>query len=399
MLSVFRSLPVRLFIGFAMGLICASYFAPLGIQFFYSLSVFLKDFLVFILPFVVFSYLTFSLISFAKKGPMLILGVVLMFLCSNMICVSTSLTAAHFALPFVKQAPLAKIGDIRNQLDVLFRFPIPQLLRTDLTMLSAVILGIGINFLPNKEKWINIISKMKSTTTFVLQKGFIPCLPLYIFGFVLKLQYDGVMKVILNSYVNVFFMTFALAASYLLFWYFVAASFSIKRMLGFLKEMLPPSITAFSTMSSAATMPLTLRAVEKNTGNAEYAGFVVPLTMNPHMTGDNLAIPFMGMTLLYMLGGTMPDIQTLVPLVIYFCLAKFSAAGVPGGGMLVTLPVIEKYLGLSPEGVALLATLYILQDSIWTMVNVVGNGAFSIISFKVFKKMFKKETEQNRLAA
>ena len=63
--------------------------------------------------------------------------------------------------------------------------------------------------------------------------------------------------------------------------------------------------------------------------------------------------------------------------VVYFVIAKFSVAGIPGGGIIVMLPILESYLGFNSEMMSLITALYILFDPINTCINVLGNGAFA----------------------
>ena len=69
----------------------------------------------------------------------------------------------------------------------------------------------------------------------------------------------------------------------------------------------------------------------------------------------------------------------------YFVMAKFSVAGVPGGGILVMLPVLESYLGFNGEMLSLITALYILFDPVITCANVLGNGGFAITIERFFK--------------
>lgn len=67
----------------------------------------------------------------------------------------------------------------------------------------------------------------------------------------------------------------------------------------------------------------------------------------------------------------------------YFVLAKFSVAAIPGGGIIVMLPILESHLCFQPEMMLMITTLYILFDPIITMINVLGNGAFAILINKI----------------
>jgi Na+/H+-dicarboxylate symporter len=89
---------------------------------------------------------------------------------------------------------------------------------------------------------------------------------------------------------------------------------------------------------------------------------------------------------LHLSGFSMPSLELYMMFALYFCLAKFSTAAVPGGGVIVLLPVLQSHMGLTPEMASLVATIYILQDSIFTASNVMGNGAFAILSHHFVKR-------------
>ena len=101
------------------------------------------------------------------------------------------------------------------------------------------------------------------------------------------------------------------------------------------------------------------------------------------MMGDALGIPLIGMGVLFFSGGALPTFEAYLSFVLYFCIAQFSTAGIPGGGVIVLLPVLQTYLNLTPEMTSLAATLYILQDPIFTGSNIMGNGAFSLLIQKM----------------
>ena len=69
----------------------------------------------------------------------------------------------------------------------------------------------------------------------------------------------------------------------------------------------------------------------------------------------------------------------------YFVLAKFSVAAVPGGGILVMLPILESCLGFDAQMLSLITALYILFDPVITCANVLGNGGFALGMDKMLK--------------
>ena len=64
-----------------------------------------------------------------------------------------------------------------------------------------------------------------------------------------------------------------------------------------------------------------------------------------------------------------------------------ATSGVPGGGIIVMIPILKAILGFTPEMVGVITTLYLLQDSLGTAGNVMGDGALVIIVNKILKKL------------
>jgi Na+/H+-dicarboxylate symporter len=232
------------------------------------------------------------------------------------------------------------------------------------------------------------VSALKNWTTIALNIAFIPFLPVYVFGFVLKIGFEGALGTLATAYAPVFFLSFATIQVYLFFWYAIGCNGNMKATLTAIRNMLPAWLTGFSTMSSAATLPVTLKCVEANTHNPQLTNFVVPATANIHMIGDGINITLTALALLAMSGAPLPSFTAFLAYVGAYVVTKFSGSGVPGGGMIILLPVVEKHLGLSSELCSLVATLYILQDSLMTASNVAGNGALALIANKLFAKKF-----------
>jgi Na+/H+-dicarboxylate symporter len=69
----------------------------------------------------------------------------------------------------------------------------------------------------------------------------------------------------------------------------------------------------------------------------------------------------------------------------HFVIAKFSVAAIPGGGIIVMIPILEKYLGFNSDMSSLITALYILFDPIITGINVLGNGAFAKVIDKLIR--------------
>jgi Na+/H+-dicarboxylate symporter len=208
-----------------------------------------------------------------------------------------------------------------------------------------------------------------------------------VFGFLLKMQKENVLENLFTNYTKVFVLIFFLVIFYIMLFYLLSANFNLKKALEYFKEMLPAGITAFSTMSSVATMPVTLNATEKNISSKKMANLIVPTTVNVHLMADGLSISITALALMIMGNQGIPEISSYIWFVVYYCIAKFSCAGVPGGGVIVLIPVFQEHLHMNLEIATLLTTIYILQDSFLTCGNVMGNGAFAIFANKFLKKI------------
>jgi Na+/H+-dicarboxylate symporter len=151
---------------------------------------------------------------------------------------------------------------------------------------------------------------------------------------------------------------------------------------------LPPSVLlykmrsvwafAFSTSSSAATIPITLRAVEKRLGvNASVAGFTVPLGATVNMDGTAImqGVATVFIAQVYGVDLSMGDLAAVV---LTATMASIGAAGVPGVG-LITLALVLEQVGLPVEGIAMIIGVDRLLDMVRTVVNVTGDATVSLI--------------------
>jgi Na+/H+-dicarboxylate symporter len=357
-------------------------------QYAFTASNVIKDLLMHFLPLLVFSYIAVALGAFRSKG-LLFVGFIIVCTCiSNALTVLCGYTFGSQVLPFLI-TPLQKadlISTTAKTVHSLWQLPLRPFIPTDKTMLLGAAVGLFLGIFPI-ESISKAILRLRHFSTVIFKKGLIPLLPVYVLGFLLKIAKEDALWPLVERYTGVFVFTCSMLLVYIFVMYIIAAQGRWHITKAYLKEMLPAGITGFSTVSSAATMPVTIAATERNVGDANYADFCVPATVNVHLVGDGISISITALALMLMHGDGIPAIGTYMVFVFFYCLAKFSCAGVPGGGVLVLIPVFQQYLGMSPEVAGLLASIYILQDPILTAANVMGNGAFAIITHKLAKKV------------
>lgn len=144
----------------------------------------------------------------------------------------------------------------------------------------------------------------------------------------------------------------------------------------YLRKMREPWLVAFSTSSSGATLPVTLRTVRERIGvSNNVASFAVPLGATINMDGtaimQGVATVFIAQFFGYQLG-----VDALLLVILTATLASIGAAAVPGVG-LITLALVLDQAGLPLEGIALIVGVDRLLDMMRTVVNITGDGMVS----------------------
>jgi len=135
---------------------------------------------------------------------------------------------------------------------------------------------------------------------------------------------------------------------------------------------------AFSTSSSAATLPVTLECCEKNLGvSSEVASFVLPIGATVNMDGTSL---YQAVAAVFIASAFGMDLTLGQQLTIVFTAtaASIGSAAVPGAGI-VMLVIVLTAIGVPPEGIALIFAVDRPLDMVRTMVNVTGDATISSI--------------------
>lgn len=147
------------------------------------------------------------------------------------------------------------------------------------------------------------------------------------------------------------------------------------------KGMSVPLLTAFSTSSSNATLPLTLEAVEYNSGvSKKTSGFVLPLGATVNMDGTALYECVAVLFIAQAYGVDLTIIEQGI-VVITALLASIGAAGIPMAG-LVIITIILSAVGLPLEGVGLILAVDRILDMFRTTVNVWSDSCGAVVIAK-----------------
>jgi Na+/H+-dicarboxylate symporter len=354
-------------------------YIPLNyLSIFYALSLSIKSLIIFLLPPVIFMLLFKTTAALSSKATKIILfllgGICLSNFISTMISYIIGVGVYHLDLSI-------NLPGSADGLKAAWDFSLPKLIGNDVAMFSGLILGITLSLINPKiseaisfhfDRWIQNALK------------FILCLiPPFIIGFMIKMIHDKVIENIIYDYALIFLLVAAAQYGYVFVLYLIANGFKFPAFISSVKNMIPAAIAGFGSMSSAAALPLTLIGAEKNTNQSPLTRLVIPTTVNIHLIGDCFAIPIFAFAVMKSFNIPDPSFISYLLFACYFVIAKFSVAAIPGGGILVMLPILESQLGFNGEMSSLITALYILFDPIITSANVSGNGAFAMIIQKI----------------
>lgn len=154
----------------------------------------------------------------------------------------------------------------------------------------------------------------------------------------------------------------------------------------FIKAISPAQLLAFSTSSSAATLPVTMERVEEHLGvDEEVTSFVLPIGATINMDGTSLYQAVAAIFIAQAFGMNL-DLSAQLGIIVTATLASIGSAAVPGAGM-VMLVIVLAQAGIPEAGLALIFAVDRPLDMCRTVVNVTGDAAVSMLVAKSVDKL------------
>jgi len=379
------SLPLQLLL-ILVGAVCFGSLVPLSlVQGAYTVSFLIKEVLEFFLPFVVFFFISSGIMAFQQKSVAMIgilLGVAFTsnyiaalytYVCGASIVGSLSLGSSH-------------LFHARSAIAPLFSLNLRPCCASEKAMLAALLVGVALSFYKS-EMGVAIITRGKRAIEWGLSHLFIPVLPLYVLGFFLKMSREMPLAKLFSVYGVVFVAALCLQVIILFLLYLFAAGGSVRRALSMIGVAVPSYVTALGTMSSIAALPVSIVCAEKNSKSRSVSYFAMPILANIHLMGDAVSVPLFCLATMYVFTASIPSLATYLVFIGYFCFTMLAVSGIPGGGIIVMLPLLKSIFGFTPDMLSLMTALYLLQDGFGTAANVMGDGALVIVLNKIRMKL------------
>lgn len=355
------------------------------VQLFVSFSTVFSAFLSFAIPLIIIGFIVPGIGSLAQgAGKMLGITVGLAYL-SSVLAGFLALTCALLLYPIIlKGQQLASFDNPENALSTGYvSIQLTPIMGVLSALILSFILGLGITALKTRAM-LNLFEDFQVIVEKMLSYVIIPLLPVHIVGVFANMTLAGQVAKILTVFVWVFAMIFILHWVTLTLQYSVAGAVSRRNPFKMLKTMMPAYLTAIGTQSSAATIPVTVRSAKKAGVSARVADFAIPLCATIHLSGSMITITSCAVAVLFMTGKG-PDFGSLAPMVLVLGVMMVAAPGVPGGGVMTAIGLLQSMLGFDESMIALMIALYLAQDSLGTATNVTGDATIATLTERISK--------------
>ncbi len=374
---------LKIVAGILLGMVIGSFAPGMGAEWLVRLMVtvqtMINELIVFVIPLIVFFFITSGISSLPDQaGKMLGKTVGISYL-STVLAASMAFWIASPLIPSLVGQELPPVPAGQRAFAPFLTLEIPPLMGVMTALALSFVFGLSIQ----KLKLVSIKSfadEGKSVVELFLGSVVIPLLPFYIAGEFAKLAAEGQAVRMLGTFFSVLCLAVCLHFLWLSVLYTLAGIKSGKPPWKILATMFPAYLTALGTMSSAATIPVTLRQAKKAGVPPHVADFTIPLCANIHLSGSAITISTCSLALMFLTNHHVPaSFDAFLPFILVLGIVMVAAPGAPGGAVLSALGILQSMLHFSDAQCALMIALYIAQDSFGTACNVTGDGALSIL--------------------
>ena len=376
MKKIFSSLPFRLLLGLALGILLGQFFGVGAMKVVVAIKNVLGQLIMFCVPLIIIGFIAPSITTLGKNATKL-LGIAVVLAYSSSVLAALFSTAAGYAL--IPHLAIVSDASVQELPADIFALQIPQIMPVMSALALSLLIGLAAVW-TKSETFIKLLGEFQNIVLAIVKKVIIPILPLYICGTFICLSYDGTVTKQFPAFIEIIIIVMLGHFIWMGLLYLIAGIYSGKKPKEVFKHYGPAYLTAVGTMSSAATLSVALECAHKSTVlRKDMVDFGIPLFANIHLCGSVLTEVFFCMAINLMLYGTLPSVGTMVLFCILLGIFAVGAPGVPGGTVMASLGIVVSVLGFDATGTALILAIFALQDSFGTACNVTSDGALTLI--------------------
>ena len=372
------NLVLKLIAGIVGGMLIGLFAPDFIVQLLFTAQTLIGQLIKFTIPLIILFYIASGIASLPQGSGSLLGKTVGLAYGSTIVAGTLAFLAASAILPSLVSGNALEAAVEGEKLKGFIDITIPPLFEVMTALALAFILGIGISAI-NATSLRKGINEARDIVEVLLSKVIIPALPFYIAGVFAEMTVDGTVFSTLKTFGVVLVMAIIMHWLWITILYVGSAAAMGKSPFSLLKNMLPAYFTALGTMSSAATIPVSLRATKENQVRDGIANFTVPLCASIHLSGSTITIVTCATAVMLLTPElALPGLSGMIGFILMLGVTMIAAPGAPGGAVMSALGLLASMLGFTDAALALMIALYMAQDSFGTACNVTGDGAIAL---------------------
>ncbi|KPZ60016.1 Serine/threonine transporter SstT [Pseudoalteromonas sp. P1-13-1a] len=368
---------LKLIAGIVAGILVGLYVPLTGVELLFTIKELIGQLISFTIPLIILFFIA-SGIAGLPKGSGHLLGKTVGFAYSSTVIAGTLAFLLVSAVIPLLSGNITFEAEVATEIGSFIDLEIPPLMGVMTALVTAFVFGIGMSQL-ELEALKKVSDQGRDVIDALLSKVIIPALPFYIAGVFAEMTVAGTVVDTLQTFGVVLIAALVMHWLWLTVLY-VSTGLLLKRNpLELVKNMLPAYFTALGTMSSAATIPVSLQSSKANNVKEDVANFTVPLCATIHLSGSTITIVTCAMAVMFLSPSMeVPSLVGMLPFIMMLGVVMIAAPGAPGGAVMSALGLLTSMLGFNEGAVALMIALYLAQDSFGTACNVTGDGIIAL---------------------
>ena len=371
------SLPFRLLLGIAIGIVCGLVFPESVMKVIVTLKYILGQLVMFCVPLIIIGFIAPSITKLGRNASRLLGVAVVIAYVSSIGAAFMSMGAGYALIPHLSIDN--SVEGLRTLPEVVFQLDIPQIMSVMSALALSILLGLAVTW-TKSQRFAELLAEFQNVVLAIVSRVVIPILPFYIGTTFCSLSYEGMITRQLPAFLQIIIIVIAGHFIWMALLYLLAGAYSGKSPLEVVKHYGPAYLTAVGTMSSAATLAVALECAGKSKAlRKDMVSFGIPLFANIHLCGSVLTEVFFVMAVGKILYGEIPAVGTMILFCLLLGVFAIGAPGVPGGTVMASLGLITGVLLFGQDGTALMLAIFALQDSFGTACNVTGDGALTLM--------------------
>lgn len=377
----------KLLISVVLGMIIGQFSSTKNIILLETIKYILGQIIFFTIPLIILGFIAPAIAKLKNNAGKMLIAMLSLSYLSSIGAAFFSMILGYSIIPYLSIN--SSVKGLKTLPEVFFKLDIPPIMPVMSALILAIFIGLAVVW-TNSEIFTNILLDFNKIVLALVNRIVIPTLPIFIFCTFASLAYEGSITKQLPVFIKIIGIIIICHFVWLSVLYAIGAIVSKKNPFDIIRNYIPAYLTAVGTMSSAATLPVALKCA-KNTKvlKKDIIDFAIPLGSTTHLCGSVLTEVFFLMTVSRILYSKLPSLPTMIIFIILLGIFAVGAPGVPGGTVLASLGIIVSVLKFNDTGIALMLTIFALQDSFGTACNITGDGALALILQGIFENNHK----------